>query len=340
MATKKVRICICYDGYSFKLVSNYYQFGHPLQSRLDFAGLEKYIKCKTAEAIGVPERNCIVTGKHYYQGVLAGWDITPEQAKKEKQFNELLKQNNITAHFRNLHTNDEGNKVEKMVDQSLSLDVMEMAFHKEFDVLVLVARDGDFVPMIEKLNKLAIDSVLVWWDTPEYMGGEKIRKPQRTSDDLFKIVTHNIDMSFIGDKRYRTDLEENIFNKNGSQRKHLLISSTPYQVTSQTQTTTTVCPVDNLIMNTLPRELTLDELKKTWSSTVISLNKEGYGGFIKGPVAFIDPKLNNFQFNTRDTTGIDELSIGSRVQFRLKLDPKRSVQLSQTLYRAYDVIGV
>ena len=346
--TGKTRIQIMYDGYGFKLVSDYYRFGHQLKRRLDFTGLEAYIKNKTAETLGVSERNCTVVGRHLYMGVLAGRDVTPETAKKDSRFRELLKQHKITGHFQDLRTNYEGKKVEKGVDCELTADAVEGATRKDFDVLVLIARDGDFRSLFQKLEKLAVDSVLVWWDTPEYiMSDGRLHKQQKTSEKLINAATYNFEMSFIAEKRKLSKLEEGIFNKrtafplvNSSNRKppH---TSIPHQTKLQTpvrvQDTVTVNSVDNLIMNTSPRELTMDELGRTWKSTVISLNKNGFGGYIRGPVGFIDPTWNNFQFSTQDILETDNLTIGSKVQFRLKPDPNRSARLKLPLYRACNI---
>jgi hypothetical protein len=98
-------------------------------------------------------------------------------------------------------------------------------------------------------------------------------------------------------------------------------------------------PIENLMMEDVPRELTADELKKVYESVIISLNAYGSGGYVKGPVGFPDHTLNNFQFGIFDICDkqISDLYIGMRVQFRLKPDPKRTARLRYPFYRAYDI---
>ena len=355
----KTKICIFYDGYSFKLVSDFYKFGHPLRKRIDFSGLDAYIQNKTAEAIGINEKDCAIVGRHLYLGVLPARELTPDQAKKHSDFCELLKRHNITGHFRDLETNEEGNKVEKMVDGDLMLDAFEMVVEKEINIPVLITRDKDFVPLLEKLNKRAVESVLFWWDIPEYMVGDRKRRPQKTAELLLKTVTHHFEMTGIADKRKKTELEENIFYKGAefagtvnppgqqpfqkSAPVQVPHAQVPHaQVPYEARDTSTVDAIENLLMNTEPRELTLDELGKTWISTVVSLNQNGYGGYIRGPVGFIDRTMNNFQFSTQDLLGTNEpgfaIRIGSTVKFRLKFDPYRSDKFGKPLYRAYNIV--
>jgi len=341
---KKTKISIFFDGYFFDLLSRYYRFGHRLQRWIDFAGLDAYILTNTAEAIGVNEKNCAIIGKHLYKGVLSARDVTPEQAKKANDYSDLLKKHNITPHFRDLWTNGEGYKKEKMVDPDLICDALEMAFKREFDVLVLIACDTDFVPMVEKLNKWAIDSVLFWWDLPEYEFNGKKHNPQRTSDLLIRTVKHHFEMNPIADKRKKTELEENIFSKprfpiQGYDTDEPKMSTPDKAERPSVEQLSRVDKIETLVMNFKPRELTEEELRKTWVSSVISINQEDGWGYVKGPVAFTDPALNNFQFGTQDIVSrkITDFEIGMKINFKLKPDPKRSERLGHPLYRAYDI---
>ena len=41
--------------------------------------------------------------------------------------------------------------MEKGVDVSLALETLELAIFKQFNILVLIASDGDYVPLVRKL---------------------------------------------------------------------------------------------------------------------------------------------------------------------------------------------
>jgi uncharacterized LabA/DUF88 family protein len=340
----KKRICIFYDGYSFKLTSDYYLFSHPVQQRIDFNGLDSYILNRVAGAIEVDEKDCAIIGRHLYIGTLSAKDVTPEQAIKDSNFREILKRNHITGHFRDLQSKDDGKKAEKMVDSDLISDALEMAYKNEFDVLVLVARDMDFVPLIEKLNKQAIDSVLFWWDIPEVAP----RKAQRTAQALIDVVTYQFEMTPIADKRIKDPLEKNIFfGKSKTPKQFDSVLPAPQQITPAVPKTVSeinaapsrVLPVDMLVMDTEPRKLEIDELRETYESTVIALTATGTTGYIRGPVGFLDKRLNNFQFGIYDIGDkkMSDFQIGMKVHFRLKPDPKRTAALGYPLYRADNV---
>ena len=344
---KKTKICVFIDGYAFGLVSRYYKYGHRIKRGINFEGLFIYIQKQTAELIGINERDCAIIGKHLYKGVIAGRALSPEQEKKDRAYSDLLKKHNVTPHFRDLWIN-EGYAKEKMVDNALTADALEMAFKKEFDVLVLLACDTDFVPMVEKLNKFAIENVLFWWDLPEHDVNGIKRKPQRTSELLIQTVKYHVEMSPIADKRKKTELEENIFSKPRSPIKENQHGQQPFYKPKISISNTVEHPsvkqssvdmIENLVMNFDPRVLTEEELRKSWVSVVVSISQDGWG-YIKGPVEFKERTLNNFQFGAQDIGNrhINDFEKGQKVQFRLKPDPKRSERLGHPLYRAYDIV--
>jgi uncharacterized LabA/DUF88 family protein len=355
MQNNKRRICIFYDGYSFKLTSDFYGFDHPIRQRIDFNGLDLYIQNRVASAIGIDEKDCVVVGRHLYIGTLPGRDVTPEQAKKDSNFRELLKHNHITGHFRDLQNTADGKKAEKMVDSDLISDALEMAFKKEFDVLVLIARDMDFVPLIEKLNKQAIDSVLFWWDIPEVSP----RRSQRTAQALIDSVTYQFEMAPIADKRMKDTFESGIFRKDTSPAAFVRPAAPPlytpadqkppvqnYAQSAQSSPVNVlpgkVLPVSALVMDSEPRNLEISELRGTYESVIISLGSTGTFGYVKGPVGFVNPQLNNFQFGAYDIGDHDmsDFRVGTRVHFMLKPDPKRTERWGVPLYRAYNVTVV
>jgi uncharacterized LabA/DUF88 family protein len=345
------RICVFFDGYWFRLGARYFSFVHPIQRSIDFGGLLAYIQRQTAEALG--EKDCAIIGSHLYLGVPTGRDVSPEQAKKELAYRDMLRKFNISGHFYDLWTNKEGIKKEKIVDEYLTCDAVEMACNRDFDVLALITGDGHYIPMVEKLKEKAIDTVLFWWDLPSYTTVHGIvRNPQRTSEWLLRAVTYNVDLTHIADKRKKTDLEDNIFVKTGGLTAKSQHRQQPFQRDAADKPgmpapgnaahppmADKADRIQNLVMNTEPRELTMDELNTSWESIVVSIHPDGWG-YIKGPVGFINRALNNFQFSGQDISGgrpITDFNIGDRVEFRLKYDARRSEKLGHTLYRAYNV---
>ena len=53
---------------------------------------------------------------------------------------------------------------EKGIDVWLSLEAYDLAVHKQFDVLVLIAGDQDFVPLVRKVNGIGTRVMLLGMD--------------------------------------------------------------------------------------------------------------------------------------------------------------------------------
>jgi hypothetical protein len=68
---------------------------------------------------------------------------------QERVFEDVLMYEGVTTHYL-----PKGRDGEKGIDVWLALEAFEMAIYKRFDVLVLIAGDGDFVPLARKLNTL------------------------------------------------------------------------------------------------------------------------------------------------------------------------------------------
>ncbi|MDR1784900.1 MAG: NYN domain-containing protein [Spirochaetaceae bacterium] len=363
MSNGKTKICIFYDGYYFKKVSDFYKFTHSIQKRISFFGLQTFIVNQAAEAINENEKNCVIAGQHYYIGKLAGTEVNPESAKKELIFQDVLKRAGITGHYRELKTDVEGNKIEKMVDCDLITDALEMAMKGEYDFFILIAGDSDFVPLIEKLKKY-VTTMLVFWDIEE--------SRTRTSSVLINTVDYFVEMKPIIEKRMKTELEKGLFENSDYPRplsQALPVNPSPVQgstypaqpsqstyapqpspfnpnetwtLGNQKGVPPPAIPIENLRMDFEPRALSDEELSRVYESAVITLDQEGRFGYVRGPAHFDNKKLNNFQFEPYDVTdyNFSALTYDTRVTFRLKEDPRRSKIFGYPLYKAYDVTPI
>lgn len=93
---------------------------------------------------------------------------------------------------------------EKGIDVWLALEAFEMAIYKRFDVIALVASDGDFLPLIRKLNAIGTRVMLLGWDFKFIDQNEQIRET-RTSQALLNEVTYPLMMHQIIDDRSHRD---------------------------------------------------------------------------------------------------------------------------------------
>lgn len=95
----------------------------------------------------------------------------------------------------------DGTYGEKGIDVWLALEAYELAIYKRFDILALVTGDGDYVPLVRKLNTLGTHVMLPYWDFTYNDDGEE--KVTRTSQQLLEEVTYPIAMHNIIDDRVK-----------------------------------------------------------------------------------------------------------------------------------------
>ncbi len=85
-----------------------------------------------------------------------------------------------------------------------------MAIYKRFDVIVLVACDGDFLPLVRKLSTLGTRVMLLGWDF-KYVDHNGIDRETRTAQVLLDEVTYPVMMHAIIEERTRSDLVNGLF---------------------------------------------------------------------------------------------------------------------------------
>jgi len=202
MEDKLTRIGIFYDGNYFYNVSNYYYFNHSRRARISIEGLHRFIRWQVAESEGTDERYCQVVDAHYFRGRLSASEAQDRQLLYgERVFDDVLMRAGVTTHY--LPLSGLGGK---RIDVWFALEAFELAMHKRYTVSVLVTGDGDYVPLVRKLNTLGTRVMLLGWDFA-YIGQDGKERTTRTSQELIEEVTYPIQMSgIIDDRAHRNDL--------------------------------------------------------------------------------------------------------------------------------------
>ncbi len=159
-----LRAAIFYDGNFFYHVSNYYCYTHQRHARLSIPGLHDFIRKLISEKEGVSERFCQIVDCHYFRGRLSASEAHARQLLfNERVFDDILMREGVVTHYLPMNRN-----MEKGVDVSLALETLELTIFKKFDVVVLIASDGDYVPLVRKLNALGTRVVVLGWDFDFY----------------------------------------------------------------------------------------------------------------------------------------------------------------------------
>lgn len=189
-----VRIGVFYDGNYFLHVSNYYNYFHTRRKRLNIAGLHEFIRNLVAREEEVDSRYCQVIEAHYFRGRISAQEASQRgnQLYNDRVFDDILMSEGVVTHYLPIRTRG-GKKDDKGIDVWLALEAFEQAFYKRFNVLVLITSDGDYVPLIRKLNSIGTKVMVLSWDFDytDDMGREVVT---RTSQDLIREVTYPVAM--------------------------------------------------------------------------------------------------------------------------------------------------
>ena len=198
---KMLRVGVFYDGNFFFHVSNYYKYQHPRKARLSIAGLHEFIRFKVSSVENVDSRICQIVDSHFFRGRLSAWDAEAQQKLlADRIIDDVLMHEGVTTHYLPLH-----GKSEKGIDVLLALEALEQAIHKRFDVMVLIAGDGDFVPLVRKVSTLGTRVMCLGWDF-EFTDDSGAERRTITSSTLLNESTYPVMMnSIVDDKTLRDD---------------------------------------------------------------------------------------------------------------------------------------
>ena len=213
---KLTRIGVFYDGNFFFHVSNFYLYYHPRKARIDIRGLHQFIVNAVAKEEDSIARHCRIVDAHYFRGRISAADAkSKDLLYKERVFDDVLMREGIVTHYLPLSGNEE-----KGIDVWLALEAFELAIYKRFDVSVLIAGDGDYLPLIRKLNTLGTRVMVLGWDFAytDHNGNERIT---RTAQTILDEATYPYLMNTIIDDRSRKSdpLIENLFLSKNQQRE-------------------------------------------------------------------------------------------------------------------------
>jgi cold shock CspA family protein/uncharacterized LabA/DUF88 family protein len=206
--TKLTRIGVFYDGNYFLHVSNYYLYSHSRRARISIKGLHDFIRQEVAEKEQMDARYCQIVDAHYFRGRLSAADAQErDKLYGERVFEDVLISEGVTTHF--LPLSPQG---EKGIDVWLALEAFELAIYKRFNVSVLVTGDGDYVPLVRKLNTIGTRVMLMAWDF-RFTDKDGREKETRTSQALINEVTYPVMMGDrIDDRSHKNDtLVDNLF---------------------------------------------------------------------------------------------------------------------------------
>jgi len=328
MAARKknsLKIGIYYDGYYFYKVSNYYKFDHARQARISVSGLHNFVRSEVSVRVNMDIDLCKVVEAHYFRGraIKSG---NEKAIVGERYFEDALTKEGVNLHYLPLIRGANNELKEKGIDVSLSLDAYKKAAAKTFDIFVLIAGDGDYLPLVRELQAMGgvpIDVMLLSWDF-ECSNGDVTM----TSQDLLEEVKYPLQMASVIDDRLnlKNPAITGLFELRQPESANIQagIEQRPVQANAAAPYSPLPPPFPPPAYSqpapARRKPLTEAEMAQERISTVLSLN--GAGGWIR------DVEYNNFYFFYTDVVNrkAEELTVGMALQFRLKFDRIKTEQ--------------
>lgn len=300
--TKLTRIAVFYDGNYFLHVSNYYAFNHVRNSRISLRGLHEFIRSKVASLEDTDVHLCQIVDSHFFRG-----RISANEAQQrgnllyyDRVFEDILMWEGVITHYLPLR-NTGGRREDKGIDVWMALEAYELTLLKKFDVVVLITSDGNYVPLVRKMNNLGARIMVLSWDF-EFVDSEGKHVVTRTSHELLNEVTYPIQMHDLIESRTtkNDDIIQNLFVRRDDAQPRPPRDPREYQ---------------DMMEHRAPRieDVVVDDDAERFESYILSM-KNGYG-FIKYPP-------NNLFFHASDMLNADfqDLREGDPVEFALGLN--------------------
>lgn len=230
------RIGIFYDGNYFWHVSTFYYQFHERKSRLSVGGLHRFLKYQIAQLEGTSPELCKIVDAHYFRGRLSAAEAAKASGDVlfyERLFDDVLNSEGVMMHHLPLSRTGKGNKKkEKGVDVLFALEAYERALQNQFDVVVLIAADGDYIPLVRKLHALGTRVMILGWDLEHEGDGRRDNTTTYTSYELLEEATYPVMMNELIDSRaFRSDpIVNGLFvNKGQSEERNREVKGRPYQ---------------------------------------------------------------------------------------------------------------
>jgi uncharacterized LabA/DUF88 family protein/cold shock CspA family protein len=195
------KIGVFIDGNYFFHVSNFYNYEHPRRARISISGIHNFVREFLARAENTPVNYFQVIDSHYFRGRMRS--VETQEVQKlfaERTFEDYLMKEGVIMHYLPLRLVD-GRFEEKGIDVLLALETYELAMLKKLDAVVLVACDGDYSPLVRKLNALGTKVMVLAWDFQYTDSRTGKNMSTITSRELLSAATYPLLMDLLIDRK-------------------------------------------------------------------------------------------------------------------------------------------
>ncbi|NQW30622.1 MAG: NYN domain-containing protein [Ignavibacteria bacterium] len=199
------KIGVFIDGNFFIQVNSFYAFHHKCRNRINVRGLFDFIERTISEKENTPLERTKIVESHFFR-----MRVSANEAQNrgnllyyDRVLEDVLSWQAITTHFLPMKFGTNKNEV-KPIDVAIALEAYEQATLKELDVVVLIASDVTFTPLVRKLNTLGARVMLLTWAF-EYTDRDGMNFSQGLWPELLKECSYPMLMHELID----AGLEEN-----------------------------------------------------------------------------------------------------------------------------------
>lgn len=229
MSTKKInKIGVFLDGTFFLKINSYYRYHHNRKSTLNFKGLMNLIRSEVSKLEETDFIYTQISEAHWFRGRYSTNQLEKKfadnaqrftQITNERRIDDIFMYENIQQHNYPLYIDSKtGDVEEKGVDTWLSLEAFDITLRNDFDTVVLIAGDANFVPLIKKIiSRGKKVMVLAWdlsYDTPSGTSAKSYKATTRTSQVLIDECTYPLMMNELieANEENKDPIVDKIFN--------------------------------------------------------------------------------------------------------------------------------
>ncbi|MCA9395366.1 MAG: NYN domain-containing protein [Candidatus Omnitrophica bacterium] len=184
--------------------------------------LEKYVASKIKTPVEITK----VVGAHYYDGRPSTNVADSDSLEKDRKFEMSLISAGVVPHYLALSEKLKGSPPEesyylmqKGVDVKLALDALDFAHDNRFDVAVLIAGDGDFVPLVRKVTSLGKQVLVAYFEFDSWKDNiGKNHKPCYVSRELIDAATASLNFNqLVKDRDWKSEIRSLFFKPKTSE---------------------------------------------------------------------------------------------------------------------------
>jgi uncharacterized LabA/DUF88 family protein len=221
------RLGLFIDGTFFLKVNSYYRYHHERKSTINFKGLADFLREEVSNLENTDKRFCQIIDTHWFRGRYSTSQLEKKypdesyrltQMTNERRIDDIFMYEGISTHnYPLLVDSRTGEAEEKGIDVWFSLETFDISVRKKLDVVIIIAGDTDYVPLIRKLNAHGCRVMVLGWDfsyESTSTAGRSYKVTTRTSQALLDECIYPLMMDKRIDERMnRSDSSINsLFN--------------------------------------------------------------------------------------------------------------------------------